>query len=281
MNMKRISFKLFCIVTALILGFINANAALTVDVTNSFSQAITGTQQVYAEVTYKDNYQTGAAGSINGGFCINSNSFATTQDLNKMDVVVYFTDAGLKVANADKTGYITNANIIPGNGALVKFWFLIDVPNKRFKVYAQTGAMIVPELISTDYSAFRYGVDATAIGLLNYSAYRNVYEANPMTVGTVEVRDYNSVIPGITTFIPTVNNNSDVEVFQTSINGLFKVRSNETGIKSIQIYSIEGKLVKQITSNSKEETFELNQTGIYIVNVNYGDKMNQFKILKK
>lgn len=276
MKTKKLLFKKLFFIISMGLIAIDANADYTLDVSGAFSPALTGNVQVYVEVTYIDSY---IGNGLNGGFSINSNPMTTdVNSLNRMDVVAYFEDAGMGVSPATSvTPHVNNIDIYPDSGTVVKFWFLIEIPNRQFKVYAQTTSMPQPILISQNYSMFRYGADALNLGLKSWSAYRLNYERNPMTVQKVEVRAFNTpLVSGVNTVI----DNSGIKLYSTGVKGEYKVET--MGNKSrISVYNITGSLIKQIELNSNQEIFMLDNQGVYIVKVDSENGSKQFKLINQ
>lgn len=239
----------------------------------SSSSYIYGLQQVYVELTYND---LNLNGIINGGFAISTNPFSS---FGSEDAGVYIDNStGLRVRNTANSGFESNSAIIPECGQLIKLWFLLDVTNKRYKVYAQTGDLLTPRLIYDGYSAFRNGSGAIQYGLRLYSAWHND-SGDQLTVSKVEIHDYNAVITYINTELnDQIDNSHKIEVNPTQTSSAFKVKVD--GNNSIlTVYSLAGNLIKQIEFN-KEETFYLDQPGIYIAKVRLDDYVKVFKLIK-
>lgn len=72
----------------------------------------------------------------------------------------------------------------------------------------------------------------------------------------------------------------NISILPTVSNGEFTLKT-DGGVSSITIYTLSGKVAKQLTTSSSSTTFTLSESQMYIVKVDNDNTSKMFKIIKR
>lgn len=142
------SLKIFLLLVAF--GLTKANAQTT-DTTNVFDPALTGTEIVYAGLTYVD---TDNDGSMDASFNLSDTPITAWGDY-ATSIAFYGDRITLRADGIFLPVDSMDYAVIPEPGAFYHCWIALDVPNMKYYVYVQSGEMAQPELIYTEGGDFR------------------------------------------------------------------------------------------------------------------------------
>ncbi|MFT3740726.1 MAG: cadherin-like beta sandwich domain-containing protein [Breznakibacter sp.] len=149
MRKKNLLQRLGSLITLTML-FSTVAKAQTIDATNTFSPALTGTTTVYAAVVLND---LGTIGTYDAGFALLGKANAGTMTAySDYSCGIAFYNAGLAVYNGS---YLRTNTIIPVPGKLYHLWITINVDAKTYKVYVLSDELTQPTLILDADATFR------------------------------------------------------------------------------------------------------------------------------
>lgn len=168
------------------------SAQFTKDDLKPISPALTGNHEINVQVIFNDANTNGV---YDAGFAL---APIDPTDYGHYSAAVGFYADGLQVRNG---GAFTKTNtIIPIPGEILKLKFLINVPAKTYRVYAQTLAMAEPLIIYDGDAAFRN--QTVPDGLMYYVAFHNA-TAQPDYVTVVS---FEQVVDGDTSLKSLTSN---------------------------------------------------------------------------
>ncbi len=142
------SLKVFLLLVAF--GLSKANAQTT-DTTNVFDPALTGTEIVYAALSYIDNDNDGV---FDASFNLSDTPITAWGDY-ATSLAFYSDRITLRAEGTFQPVDSMDYLIVPAANALYHCWFKLDVPNMKYYVYIQGPGMAQPELIYTEGGDFR------------------------------------------------------------------------------------------------------------------------------
>ena len=152
--------------------------AQVIDTTHVIEPALTDKHLVYAEVIYHNLDE----GGFNGAFTLSPVEVTAFGDYS---AAVAFYEDGLQV-RIGSTGFNKTNTVIPVAGQIMKLWFALDVPNKTYQAYAQTGDMEEPVIIYEGTPGFR-NTDVETNGINRWSTFHYANE-DSLSVEAFEIQ---------------------------------------------------------------------------------------------